>query len=163
MKTPLPKPPRRAPGAVKKLAAALNLTTRRTSELLREGMPLEIELARKWRGETEPVSDPASDSSPAALRAKRILIMDKQAERLEMENQSRRGELISRAEVEARDAKIGACVRHAILRMRSELPGQLEGLTAPKIATVLDDYNRSMLEEMSDEGSEFWSREADTK
>jgi phage terminase Nu1 subunit (DNA packaging protein) len=155
---------KRPNGTIKALSDALGISTRQVSTLLSNGMPTTIPEAMAWRGMGSETSDPASDdSSPAELRRRRIALLRKQEARLEMENQVRRGELISRREVEERDAKIGACVRHAILRMRSELPGQLEGLTAPKIATVLDDYNRSMLEEMSDEGSEFWSREADTK
>lgn len=67
-------------------------------------------------------------------------------------------EFIPIAEVEGRDARIGSAVRMAVLRQRAELPPQLEGLQANQIATVLDDYNRAMLDEMADVQSEFWTR-----
>lgn len=67
-------------------------------------------------------------------------------------------EFIPIAEVDGRDARIAGSVRMAVLRQRAELPPQLEGLQANQIATVLDDYNRAMLDEMADVQSEFWTR-----
>ena len=84
-------------------------------------------------------------------------MLKRQEEKLAIEIEVRRGDLVSRAEIEARDARIGTCVKIAIMRQRAELPPQMEGLQANQIATVLDDYNRAMLNEMAAETSLFWN------
>jgi hypothetical protein len=67
-------------------------------------------------------------------------------------------EVLPISEVEAREARIGAAVRAAITKQRSELPPVLEGLAANQIASIIDERNRALLEDLADLQSEFWER-----
>jgi len=67
-------------------------------------------------------------------------------------------EVVRIAEIDARDAKIGAAVRAATMKRRSELPPILEGLSANQIAAILDERDRDFLEMLADQQSEFWER-----
>jgi len=67
-------------------------------------------------------------------------------------------EVVRIAEIDARDARIGAAVRAATMKRRSELPPILEGLSANQIAAILDERDREFLEMLADHQSEFWER-----
>jgi Spy/CpxP family protein refolding chaperone len=67
-------------------------------------------------------------------------------------------EVVRIAEIDTRDAKIGAAVRAATMKRRSELPPILEGLSANQIAAILDERDRDFLEMLADQQSEFWER-----
>jgi phage terminase Nu1 subunit (DNA packaging protein) len=67
-------------------------------------------------------------------------------------------EVVRIAEIDTRDAKIGAAVRAATMKRRSELPPILEGLSANQIAAILDERDRDFLETLADQQSEFWER-----
>ena len=67
-------------------------------------------------------------------------------------------EVVRIAEIDMRDAKIGAAVRAATMKRRSELPPILEGLSANQIAAILDERDRDFLEMLADQQSEFWER-----
>lgn len=80
------------------------------------------------------------------------------AEREEIKLAEMKLEVVPIAEVESREARIGAAVRAAITKQRSELPPILEGLAANQIASIIDDRNRTLLEDLADMQSEFWVR-----
>lgn len=134
------------------IAAALGVTARRVNDLKRAGMPVDsIEAALAWRAERE-----GGDSSAEALRRERIALTRTQRERAAFELEKERGQWISRGAVDQRDIAIGAAVRAALLKLASDLPPMLEGLPAAKIAKVLRETHRGILEQLADDQSEFW-------
>ena len=79
----------------KELAEALGVSIRRVGQLKTEGLPADsIAAAIAWRQNKQ-----AGDSSSEALRAERIRLVRAQAERHEVENEVRRGELLPIGEV----------------------------------------------------------------
>lgn len=76
----------------------------------------------------------------------------------ELKLQEAKMEVVSIAEVDERDSKIGACVRAAMTKLRSELPPRLEGMDASRMVGTIDEYIHNLLEDMADGQSEFWEK-----
>ena len=128
----------------KELAEALGVSVRRIGQLRSEGMPVDsIKDAHQWRQ-----NKLAGDSSSEALRAERIRLVRAQAERHEVENEVRRGELLPIGEVRADVVKVSTLARDRFLRMSHDLPPRLEGLSADKIAKIIHDEVTETLENL---------------
>jgi phage terminase Nu1 subunit (DNA packaging protein) len=164
MKPPQPNPLECTQSA---MAEMLGLSVPRIGQLVMEGVIIKgargrvdviqsvknyvAKLRDKQREKIEIAGVPDLDESKARKEAA-------MAGLAELKLAAEKMEFIPIAEVDGRDARIAGSVRMAVLRQRAELPPQLEGLQANQIATVLDDYNRAMLDEMADVQSEFWTR-----
>jgi len=140
-----PKRTTRPHGSVKKLAESLGITTRRVSDLLREGMPDDPAAAKQWRAEH------SGGSSAERLREERILLLQSQRRRIDLEHEVEAGRYLPAADVQASVIRIVGAARDAFLRMPHELPPRIEGLPAARIARVLHDEVVSILTELSNE------------
>ena len=139
-----PKPTKRADGTLNALCAALKLSKRRVSTLLAQGMPDGVEAALAWRAARE------SDGSVEELRRQRIALVIEQREKARIENQVRRDELISRAEVFASSLGVAHEIRRAFLGLLGTLPTELIGLpTEVAIYKILREKFHSCLEALS--------------
>lgn len=117
----------------KQIAEALQISPRRVSQLVLDGMPVDsIEAAEKWRRDRL-----AKDNTAEQLRAERILLIRAQRHRAEIENDVRSGELLEKGDVQRDCTAVCSRARDRFLRMSNDLPPQLEGLTADKIAEII--------------------------
>ena len=113
----------------KSLAEALNVSPRRVSQLRAAGMPCtSISEALEWRAKQETSHANKSDSAEQ-LRRERIQLVKSQREKIDIENRVRRGELISGAEVQNQATRVYSRVRGELLRLASDLPPRLAGLS----------------------------------
>lgn len=152
---------KRPAGALAGLAKTLGITPRHCSTLLAAGMPEDPAGARRWRSERLGTTD--AESSAETLRRERILLVREQREKVALENQVRRAELMPRADWQQSDTRIGFAMRAAILRLETNLPGMLAGLSEVQIATVLQRELYQVLEDLADEQSEFWTKNPTTE
>ena len=117
----------------KQIAEALQISPRRVSQLILDGMDVSsIEAAEKWRAEKK-----AGDSSVEALRSERILLIRAQRHRAEIENDVRSGELLEKGNVRADCIRVTTLARDRFLRLSHDLPPKLEGLSADRIAQIV--------------------------
>ena len=117
----------------KKIAQALQISTRRVTQLVKDGMPFDsIESAQKWRAEKA-----QGDSTVEALRAERIRLLRAQAERHEQENLVRSGQLLELGQVKNDCLIVCGKARDRFLSMSNELPPKLTGLATEKIAEII--------------------------
>lgn len=154
--------------ALSELAQMFGLSLARITQMHSEGVVIKTESGKanliesvnnyieKLRAKSKPAhiatgDVPAIEESKARREAA-------QAGLAELKLAEAKMALIPIAEVDERDAKIAGAVRSSTLKQRAELPPRLEGLQAYQIASVLDEYNRSMLEELADSQSEFWQK-----
>lgn len=79
-----------------------------------------------------------------------------QAERAEIITMEIRKSQMSIADVRHREDRITRAIHRAIDRQTKELPSILEGLEAGQIASILDERNRAMLEDLADMTSDLW-------
>jgi plasmid maintenance system antidote protein VapI len=149
MSTP-PRTPRstRPAGAVKALADALEITPRRVSQLLKEGLPLDPEAAIAWRKRNQ------GGRSVEALREERIKLVKAQRQKLEEEAAARRGDLIPAGEVLESCHRAYSAARDELLKFVHDLPPRLEGLSAPRIQRILHAEVMGVLRRLSDETNE---------
>ena len=117
----------------KQIAEALQISPRRVSQLVLDGMPVDsIAAAEKWRVEKK-----AGDSSVEALRSERILLIRAQRHRAEIENDVRSGELLEIGEVRRDCVTVCSRARDRFLKMSNDLPPKLSGLPTEKIAEII--------------------------
>jgi phage terminase Nu1 subunit (DNA packaging protein) len=146
---------KRPDGTLNELAAALKIGKRRVSALLENGMPDDLAGALQWRADRE-----SGDSSTAALRRERILLVRAQRQRVETENLVRVGELISSAEVRQSVYRVCRVVRDEFLKLPHDVPPRLEGLPASQIAKVLRAEIIAILTRLSDESANSFNNPA---
>jgi phage terminase Nu1 subunit (DNA packaging protein) len=144
--------------AAEAVAKKSGLSIKYIIELHRQGMPLQpIEAALQWI-EDRPVADRQEDSgnSTSALRREKIRLTQLQAQRLQIEIEARRNELISRAQVVELLARIGSALNAGCRKLENEIPPKLLGLplsqSIPKCKTLI----RDMQSKLADSQSEFW-------
>ena len=119
----------------KQIAEALQISPRRVSQLILDGMPVDsIEAAQRWRQDRL-----AKDNTAEALRAERILLIRAQRHRAEIENDVRSGELLEIGEVRADCITVCSRARDRFLKLSNDLPPKLEGLSADRIAQIVHD------------------------
>jgi hypothetical protein len=146
------KPSLRAKGSVKQLADKLNLSSRQIGNLLKEGMPLDPELAAAWYGIKQAANQPSDDDdSPAALRRKRIAYLDEQTRLLQFQIKQKEGELIEVSKVREVALAVSSVARSKFLKLPHELPSRLAGLSETKMLPIIRDAIVEILNELSDE------------
>ncbi len=141
-----PKRTTRPHGSVKKLAEALGITTRRVSDLLRDGMPDDPEAALAWRAERS-----GGDGSADELRRERIKLIQSQRRKLDFEHQVEKGQYLAAASVRESTIRVISAARDRLLKLPAELPPQLEGLPPAAIARTLHSAVMDILTELSSE------------
>ena len=137
----------------KQIAQALGISTRRVTQLIKDGMPCDsIQAAIAWRSQKQ-----SGDSTAEALRAERIRLLRAQAERHETENEVRRGQLLELGQVKADCLIVCGKARDRFLKMSNDLPPRLEGLSANKLAKVLHDEVTLTLENLRKDFQKLYS------
>lgn len=155
------KPALKKPPSTAELAAALEITGRRVSQLKLAGMPVHsVAAAQAWRR-----AQSGQDGSAEQLRRERILLIREQRHRVEIENKRVRGELIPRDAVKLSDTKIGCAVRAFSKAVENELPALCLGLPLDRSRPLVRTRMRELQELLADEFSAFWQDypEADGK
>jgi hypothetical protein len=141
---------KRPNGSVKALAEALGISPRRVSSLLSEGMPTTIPEAKVWRGLPSDNSQPVSDDSPAELRRRRIALLKKQEEKIALELDVRRGDLIEKGQVYADSLRCYSYAKAQLMTLPNSLPGQLAGLGEAAMCVILRNAIIAILSELSE-------------
>ena len=151
-----PPKPHRPDGTLNALVAALGVSKRRVSALLKEGMPDTVEGALAWRKQED-----CSDSAEQ-LRRERILLVREQKTKAAIENQKARKELLPLTEVNARDVAIGAAMNAALRALENELPALCLGLRLERSRPIVKDKVRAIQAMLADKLSEFWTENQPT-
>ncbi len=149
------KPPsksRRANGTVKALAEALDITNRQVSTLLRQGMPEDVSAALDWKA-----SQTNRDTSDE-LRSAKIRVLHEQEQRLKLQNEASRNELISRAEVHEMFVALGSAINVFCERASREIPNEVLGLSIEKSLPKSRAKMRELQNLFCDRRSEFWTK-----
>jgi phage terminase Nu1 subunit (DNA packaging protein) len=153
------------------LAEMFGLSVPRVSQMIAEGIVVKIEtgkydciesvknyLDKARRKKSDRNQDPDGSSGIPDIDTSKARREAALAEKEELRLAEMKLEVVPISEVEQRESRIGAAVRAAITKQRSELPPILEGLTANQIASIIDERNRALLEELADMQSEFWEK-----
>ena len=139
------------------IAQALGISTRRVTQLIKDGLPVDsIAAAEKWRADKA-----QGDSTVEALRAERIRLVRAQAERHEVENEVRRGELLPIGTVQRDCVTVCSRARDRFLRMSNDLPPRLEGLPADKIAKIIHEAVTATLENLCRDFAKLYNSQDD--
>lgn len=143
----------------KQIAEALQISPRRVSQLILDGMPVDsIAAAEKWRQDRL-----AKDNTAEALRGERIRLVRAQAERHETENEVRRGQLLEIGDVRADCIRVTTLARDRFLRLSHDLPPKLEGLSADRIAAIIHEEVVQTLENLCRDFQRLYQCQADEK
>lgn len=143
----------RPDGTIKALSEAMGVTDRRIQQMLKAGMPDDVEAALAWRAEKD-----GGDTSAEALRKERILLVRVQREKVAHDLKMAKAESVDIAEVEDAFASIGAAIKGAVSRMEADLPPMLEGLPPAKMQTIIRDKCDEILALLEDQASKVWQR-----
>jgi len=141
---------------LKTLAAALGVSVRRVSQLKAAGMPSDsIKSALAWKM-TQPG---VADTSAERLRAERILLVAEQRTKIRIENDVRRGELVTVGSVQASAIRMTSTAKGELMKLTSELPPQLVGLDAAAISKRLRSAITAVLTRLSSDSNEAYQTE----
>ena len=146
------RPPRRADGTLNALCDTLNLSKRRVSELLKQGMPDNPQAALAWRDARE------SDDSATALRRERIGLVKAQREAAEIANKKALGELVSRTEVETDTVRIASALKAMLRAFEVQLPQLCLGLTLSQSAPLVRERLRQIQNSFADMSADYWNK-----
>lgn len=91
-----------------------------------------------------------------SLEQVRLRKLKAEAEKVELGNQVKRGELIEIAQVRDDLLRIGATVKATMMRFESDLPPALEGLTAPAMQKVIRAKVDEVLRILSNDSEEAY-------
>lgn len=142
-----PAPSKRPDGTLNRLVKALGIGKRRVSVLLAEGMPDTVAEALEWRSKRE------NSSTVEELRRQRILLIQEQRRRAEIENAERLGKLIDAGQAQASATRCFSVARGSLLKLTNDLPGKLVGLDAADMQAIIREDIIQILTELSDETS----------
>jgi transposase-like protein len=119
------------------------------SELSRQ-LGVSRESLRKWRSEGVNLTDSKQldermarmNGGPASgdMATARLRKLTAEAQLKEMELEQLRGTLVSLADIETTFAHVGASVRAALMRLITDLPQELEGLTPARSQEIIRDH-----------------------
>jgi len=155
--TPKTRPPRRADGTLNDLCKTLNLSKRRVSELLKQGMPDDPQAAAEWRNAKE------NDDSATALRRERIGLVRAQRLAVELANKKAQGELVSRIEWETDTVRIASAIRSMLRAFEVQLPQLCLGLTLSQSAPLVRQRLREIQNAFADLSAEYWKDKPKSK
>ena len=103
----------------------------------------------------------AGDSSTEALRTERIRLVRAQAERHEVENEVRRGELLEKGDVQRDCITVCSRARDRFLKLSNDLPPRLMGLTENQVAQIIHDEVTETLENLCRDFTKLYGSQAD--
>jgi phage terminase Nu1 subunit (DNA packaging protein) len=141
--------PRRADGTLNAICKTLNLSKRRVSELLKQGMPSDPQGAVEWRNAKE------NDDS-AELRRRRIALLREQERLARIKADEADGLLIPRAEVERQHVAIAMATQAFLRRWEREIPALCLGLSLSQSMPLVKARTRELQNLLADMESEFW-------
>jgi hypothetical protein len=146
------KPALKKPPTTAALAAALEITGRRVSQLKLAGMPVHsVAAAQAWRR-----AQHGSDDSAAELRRRRIALLKQQERRARIEADQAEGKLMSRAEAEQEFRGIAYALNAFCAKLENEIPPVVLGLTIERSRPAVKKLIREMQVELGQKESEFW-------
>lgn len=149
---------RREAGTLDTLCAALELSKRRVSELLKQGMPDDPAAALAWRDSRED----EQGAGVAELRRQRIRLVKAQARRAEIQADIEAGKLIPLEHAKAVEFSLAVCVRTALLDLQGSLPPELVGLPDERsIQRKLKERLYQILTNIADGDPRFWRARSD--
>ena len=151
------RPSRRADGTLNALCETLNLSKRRVSELLKQGMPSDPQAARAWRDAKQ------NDDTAAALRKERIGLVRAQRLAVELANKKAQGELVSRTEVETDTVRIASAMKAMLRAFEVQLPQLCLGLTLSQSAPLVRQRLREIQNAFADMSAEYWKGKPSSK
>jgi phage terminase Nu1 subunit (DNA packaging protein) len=150
-------PKRRADGTLTALCETLNLSKRRVSELLQNGMPSDPQGAVEWRNSKE------NDDSAAELRRRRIALLREQERLARIKANEADGLLIPRAEVERQHVAIAMAIQAFLRRWEREIPALCLGLSLSQSMPLVKARTRELQNLLADLESSFWKNLPDEK
>jgi hypothetical protein len=154
---PKPRPPRRADGTLNALCKTLNLSKRRVSELLKQGMPDDPKAARAWRDALH------NDDSAMELRKCRIALLREQERLARIKADEADGLLMPRAEVERQHVAIASAMKAFLRRYEREIPALCLGLSLTQSMPLVKARTRELQNLLADMESEFWIQQHNHK
>jgi hypothetical protein len=125
----------RPKGTIVALSEALGVTAMQIHNLIKQGMPDDVEGALKWRG-----IDPSGEmeNSPEALRKQKILLTAQHVRLATVKADMESGKLLDRAKCKEAYIQAWTNVRQRLLRMaENEMPPRLAGMDEIKIKKLL--------------------------
>lgn len=129
------------------IAEALEISTRRVSQLRVKGMPCDtIAAALAWRADQAKPADSAEQ-----LRIERISLVKVQREKITIQNAIASGEVIPRGQVQESVTRIVSVARAQLLKLASDVPPKLAGLNEAEMQTILRDEVIEILTTLSTE------------
>lgn len=138
------------------IAEALEISTRRVSQLKEEGMPvISIDAAKAWRADQ---AKEKGGSIKDQLDKAKLKLIQEQELRIRLENDETTGKLVSRAECREEWTRIGAAISAMLTAAESEIPRVCSGLPLSQALPKAKDKMREIRNLFSDEESAFWSR-----
>ena len=145
------RPPRRADGTLNALCDTLNLSKRRVSELLKQGMPDDPKAAFAWRDALH------NDDSAVELRRRRIALLREQERLARIKADEADGLLMRRGEVERQHVAIASAMKAFLRRYEREIPALCLGLQLAQSMPLVKQRTRDLQNLLADMESEFWS------
>jgi hypothetical protein len=146
------KPALKKPPTTAELAAALEVSGRRISQLKAIGLPVHsVAAAQAWRR-----AQHGSDDSAAELRRRRIALLRQQERRARIEADLSEGKLVSRAEAEAEFRGIAHVLNVFARRLENEIPPLCLGLPLDRSRPAVVALIREMMGALGDKESAFW-------
>ena len=138
------------------IAEALEISTRRVSQLKDEGMPtITIEAAKAWRADQ--AKEKGGNTKDELDRA-RIRLVKEQELRIKYQNDESAGRLVSRDECREEWTRIGSAISAMLTAAESEIPRVCSGLELSQALPLAKAKMREIRQHFADEESAFWKR-----
>lgn len=148
------KPGEHALPTLAQLSEALEVSTRRISQLKEEGMPTHsIEAAKVWR--TEKARESSGDFGEQ-LKKERVELVREQKRKVRYENEETAGRLVSRQECREAWTRIGCAISAMLAAAEMELPRVCLGLPLEQSLPKAKAAMREIQAKFADAESEFW-------
>lgn len=136
------------------IAAGLEITSRRVSQLKDEGMPVHsVEAALQWRSEKAKEN---GGNLKDQLTQARIKLVKEQERKIRIENDLARGRMIDRGEVTEMLIRLGTVMNSALGAASQEIPRVCLGLPLEKSIPKAKEKMAEIQRMISDAESEFW-------
>jgi len=141
--------------ALEAISKRSELSVKYLRELHRAGMPLELSEALDWIDD-RPDQSPTDGATVGELRKARLELLRLQTEKAEIELAARKGELISRAECNESDFKIGSAVKAGMLALENKIPALCLGLPLNRSAPLVKKAVREVLQDLHEHSPKYW-------
>ena len=143
------------PPTLAEIAADLNISTRRVSQLKEEGMPIHtLEAARQWR--SDKTKEGGGDLKDQLTQA-RIKLVKEQERRIKLENDEAVGKTVSRADCVEAWIRAGTAINSALRAASIEIPRVCMGLNLEQATPKAKAKMAEIQKIFADVESEFWA------